>query len=216
MEMKQNIQPLPQIHLIMIPRWIMSLVNSRNHARSLITGLTCLVPTRMRLTLLTLLPELQLEIFDHLSPISSTCLGLTCKYLYAIHRKFHGSVDLKVKDMYQDHWDFSMEVEADLSIFLNSWMLYSGNIGLVWGGRYGHKFVTEETLLRLEQEDEVEELQDNLDHRCLEGCLPGDVECMFARLSKLEKRRQRAIAELDKVKRKQALNSLQYESNALQ
>lgn len=49
-------------------------------------------PRLLRLTNLT--REVQLEIFDHLDPVTSACLGLTCKALYAIHRKFHGSVEL--------------------------------------------------------------------------------------------------------------------------
>jgi len=34
-------------------------------------------------------------IFEHLDPVTSTCLGLTCKRFYAIHRAIHGSVPLK-------------------------------------------------------------------------------------------------------------------------
>lgn len=45
-------------------------------------------------TLTTLLPELQLEIFDRLDPVSSTCLGLTSKHFYVIHRRKHQSVKL--------------------------------------------------------------------------------------------------------------------------
>jgi hypothetical protein len=43
---------------------------------------------------LKLLPEVVLIIFDNLDALTSTCLGLTCKYLYKIHRKFYGSVCL--------------------------------------------------------------------------------------------------------------------------
>jgi hypothetical protein len=39
-----------------------------------------------------LLPELQLQIFSYLDPCFSTCLGLTCKRFYGIHRHLHGTV----------------------------------------------------------------------------------------------------------------------------
>jgi hypothetical protein len=45
--------------------------------------------------LLALPPELHLEIFKHLHPVSSTCLGLTCKEFYPIHRQLHGAVSLQ-------------------------------------------------------------------------------------------------------------------------
>lgn len=45
--------------------------------------------------LLALPPELHLEIFRHLHPVSSTCLGLTCKEFYPIHKKLHGVVRLR-------------------------------------------------------------------------------------------------------------------------
>lgn len=48
-----------------------------------------------RLHIQSLPKELQLEIFDHLGPVPSTCLGLTCKEFYEIHRKKHGVVSLK-------------------------------------------------------------------------------------------------------------------------
>jgi len=47
---------------------------------------------------LALLPsELLLKIFSHLDPGNSTCLGLTCKRLYKLHRLLHGSVRLETR-----------------------------------------------------------------------------------------------------------------------
>ena len=41
-------------------------------------------------------PEIHLLIFDYIdSPVTSTCLGLTCKAFYAIHRARRGRVSLK-------------------------------------------------------------------------------------------------------------------------
>ncbi|KAG9243384.1 hypothetical protein BJ878DRAFT_119842 [Calycina marina] len=44
--------------------------------------------------LTSLPPEIQLEIFDTLDPVSSTCLGLTSKQFYPIHRSTHQHVPL--------------------------------------------------------------------------------------------------------------------------
>ncbi|CAK7246139.1 MAG: hypothetical protein STHCBS139747_007761 [Sporothrix thermara] len=41
--------------------------------------------------------ELHYVIFDFLDPIDSTCLGLTNKHFYDIHRRMHGSVPLSVR-----------------------------------------------------------------------------------------------------------------------
>ncbi|KAH8766566.1 hypothetical protein BGZ57DRAFT_930399 [Hyaloscypha finlandica] len=38
--------------------------------------------------------ELQLEIFSYLDPVSSTCLGLTCKKLYSLSKKVRGATKL--------------------------------------------------------------------------------------------------------------------------
>jgi hypothetical protein len=35
--------------------------------------------------LLSTIPDIHLAIFDHLDLVSSTCLGLTCKYFYRLH-----------------------------------------------------------------------------------------------------------------------------------
>lgn len=58
------------------------------------------VPPEQRpgnLTLRELPGEIHYAIFDWLDPIDSTCLGLTNKHFYDIHRRMHGSVPLSVR-----------------------------------------------------------------------------------------------------------------------
>ncbi|KAH8887729.1 hypothetical protein GQ53DRAFT_266963 [Thozetella sp. PMI_491] len=50
-----------------------------------------------RMTLLDLPSEMHFTIFDFLDPIDSTCLGLTNKHFYAIHRRMHGTVPLTAR-----------------------------------------------------------------------------------------------------------------------
>lgn len=54
------------------------------------------VPSTGKL-LLDLPSELHMAIFDFLDPIDSTCLGLTNKHFYAIHRRMHGTVPLRTR-----------------------------------------------------------------------------------------------------------------------
>jgi hypothetical protein len=42
--------------------------------------------------------DVHVELFRHLSPTSSACLGLTCKTLYTIHWSRHGKVPLEACD----------------------------------------------------------------------------------------------------------------------
>jgi hypothetical protein len=51
----------------------------------------------VRLALTDLPPELHFALFDFLDPIDSTCLGLTNKHFYAIHRRLHGAVPLTAR-----------------------------------------------------------------------------------------------------------------------
>jgi len=51
----------------------------------------------VRLALTDLPPELHFAFFDFLDPIDSTCLGLTNKHFYAIHRRLHGAVPLTAR-----------------------------------------------------------------------------------------------------------------------
>lgn len=50
-----------------------------------------------RLSLQDLPSELHYAIFDFLDPIDSTCLGLTSKHFYAIHRRMRGTVPLSTR-----------------------------------------------------------------------------------------------------------------------
>ncbi|KAK4100044.1 hypothetical protein N658DRAFT_145069 [Parathielavia hyrcaniae] len=55
-------------------------------------------PASARGLALTDLPaELHYVVFDFLDPIDSTCLGLTNKHFYTIHRRLHGSVSLTAR-----------------------------------------------------------------------------------------------------------------------
>ncbi|KAF8851293.1 hypothetical protein BDZ45DRAFT_767134 [Acephala macrosclerotiorum] len=45
-------------------------------------------------TLQTLPYDIKFAITKHLDHVSSTCLGLTCKDFYKVHRRLHGSVSL--------------------------------------------------------------------------------------------------------------------------
>lgn len=49
------------------------------------------------LGLVDLPPELHYAIFDFLDPIDSTCLGLTNKHFYDIHRRMHGTIALSAR-----------------------------------------------------------------------------------------------------------------------
>jgi hypothetical protein len=58
--------------------------------------------------------ELQLLIFENLKgPVTSTCLGLTFKALYKVHRSIHGYVRLRISDHRpsRDHflWELILE-----------------------------------------------------------------------------------------------------------
>ena len=48
--------------------------------------------------LATLPTEIHLKIFKHLSPVSSACLGVTCRALYRFHWSLHQRVRLEDDD----------------------------------------------------------------------------------------------------------------------
>jgi len=70
-----------------------------NHANSpnigLLTPLEASYYCKSRLTLSNLPKDIHRLIFDHLCPVSSTCLGLTSKTFYPTHFSLHGKVDLQ-------------------------------------------------------------------------------------------------------------------------
>ncbi|KAI1402941.1 hypothetical protein F4819DRAFT_452756 [Hypoxylon fuscum] len=49
------------------------------------------------LTLEDMPPELHYAVFDFLDPIDSTCLGLTNKHFYSIHKRMHGKIPLSTR-----------------------------------------------------------------------------------------------------------------------
>lgn len=51
-------------------------------------------PPSMRMAITDLPGEIHFAVFDFLDPIDSTCLGLTNKHFYAIHRRMHGIIPL--------------------------------------------------------------------------------------------------------------------------
>lgn len=51
-------------------------------------------PASGALAFSTLPVEMHMAFFDFLDPIDATCLGLTNRYMYAIHRRMHGAVPL--------------------------------------------------------------------------------------------------------------------------
>ncbi|KXH38588.1 hypothetical protein CNYM01_10831 [Colletotrichum nymphaeae SA-01] len=55
------------------------------------------VEAQKTLTITDLPPELHHTIIDFLDPIDSTCLGLTSRYFYALHRRRHGTVQLATR-----------------------------------------------------------------------------------------------------------------------
>ena len=68
-------------------------------------------PNRPHVT--NLPPEIQLSIFDHLDPVTSTCLGLSSKKLYPLHRSTHKKVGLY--ETSSDHHSLP------LAIYLKNW-----------------------------------------------------------------------------------------------
>jgi hypothetical protein len=68
---------------------------------------------KSRQALINLPAETQLMIFSYLHPVSSTCLGLTCKRFYTIHRKLYGTVRTS---------DLRFSVKVELQHLLETWM----------------------------------------------------------------------------------------------
>ncbi|PMD14450.1 hypothetical protein NA56DRAFT_711027 [Hyaloscypha hepaticicola] len=85
--------PISLLKLLM-PRIRHPTTKSRELAREITTEEATPATMSTRSHLLALPPELHLEIFKHLRPVSSTCLGLTCKEFYRIHKQLHGMVGL--------------------------------------------------------------------------------------------------------------------------
>jgi hypothetical protein len=56
--------------------------------------------------------EIQFSIFDHLDPVASTCLGLSSKKLYPVHRSKHKKVSL---------FEGSRDKDIPLCLHLKNW-----------------------------------------------------------------------------------------------
>lgn len=81
--------------------------------------------------------ELELQIFEQLDPVDSTCLGLTCTKLQATHRQIHGIIPLWGTPENDLYW-------SRLRQLLRGWMR---DAGYVWGGHYGLNFIRQARLL---------------------------------------------------------------------
>ncbi|ORY65095.1 uncharacterized protein BCR38DRAFT_340745 [Pseudomassariella vexata] len=67
-----------------------------------------------KLQLAFLPPEIHYAIFDFLDPIDSTCLGLTSKHFYAIHRRMHGTVPLAARRSGPNDMEWAWRLEKPL------------------------------------------------------------------------------------------------------
>ncbi|KAG9242855.1 hypothetical protein BJ878DRAFT_148293 [Calycina marina] len=95
--------------------------------------------------LATLAAELQIMVIRSLDPISSVCLGLTCRRLYRMHHAVHEKVPLEAGKFVRDRWR-----QLELHLFLRQWMWNSAC--LVYAGKYGERgFVTVERLSTLSE-----------------------------------------------------------------
>jgi hypothetical protein len=65
-------------------------------------------------------PEIHLLLFDFIdSPVTSACLGLTCKAFYPIHREKHGVVPLDKATCY----DLSGDIKfINLALLIKNWV----------------------------------------------------------------------------------------------
>lgn len=63
-----------------------------------------------------------LTLFSHLDRCTSTCLGLTNKYFYVIHRELHGEVGLHENPLYQILPSYLDPKAVYLGSLLRSWI----------------------------------------------------------------------------------------------
>ena len=74
--------------------------------------LSCIGAVPWKMTLDCLPPEIHVAMFDYLDLIDSTCLGLTNKHFYAIHRRIHGTVPLTTRRGGRNHVEKAWEMAA--------------------------------------------------------------------------------------------------------
>jgi hypothetical protein len=106
----------------------------------------CPYSKREPISIVDLIPELQLKIFDYLDPVASTCLGLTCKKFNTIHSHQHGSVGLHER---------CHKNGKELWVYLVKWIGQKKKgiwRGWVWGGEFGLNFIQVERLEILNRE----------------------------------------------------------------
>jgi hypothetical protein len=111
-------------------------------------------------TIEKLFPELHLHLFKFLGPVSSVCLGLTCKKFYGIHWQLNGATIIYASE-FAKYWVDPSEKDtwwasSELHMFLRTWM-WNG-AGLIWGGRYDLKFIV--PARRNAEEREIKVLND--------------------------------------------------------
>ncbi|KAE9369280.1 hypothetical protein N431DRAFT_469205 [Stipitochalara longipes BDJ] len=96
--------------------------------------------------------DLHVELFKHLSPTSSACLGLTCKTLYDIHWSRHGKVPLEGCDP-----KFSvLKVDTTLGYLIQDFMV---PLALDWCGGTALFVPVEDLGVREKQAREAERLR---------------------------------------------------------
>ncbi|RKU49386.1 hypothetical protein DL546_004492 [Coniochaeta pulveracea] len=105
---------LPQRPSLGVPRRSYSVMNYEplpHHHRPPVIG-------SGGLSLMDLPPELHYAIFDFLDPIDSTCMGLTNKHFYAIHRRLHGTVPLSTRrdGPNELEWAWHLHQERDQAV----------------------------------------------------------------------------------------------------
>jgi hypothetical protein len=126
--------------------------------------------------LATLPPEIHLLLFHYLAddPITSTCLGLTCKNLYPVHRSFQGTVPLWTPEP-SPLYEFFFPSPSCPSLWerLEDWfpedMNYNWEIGKYVGEKAYREFLVrlkgrEEGLLLWEKEAEREREVSDISH----------------------------------------------------
>jgi len=78
----------------------------------------------VKIQLMSIPTDPHLDLFKQLSPITSACLGLTCKVFYGIHWSLHGKVGLEEEDE---------QSNSCLAFSLQSWiapLVLSGHAGI--------------------------------------------------------------------------------------
>ena len=99
------------------------------------------IEQRKRTSLDTLPFDIAIKIFRKLDPVYSACAGVTCKYLYTVHRSLWPNIRLNLKARKERHIR-----RENLSVYLGEWMK-----PLVYDNAE-RKFVTAERLAELKKE----------------------------------------------------------------